>query len=250
MTLRDFFFQNPRAAVAFSGGVDSAVLLWAAKTYGQQVRAYCVRSPFQPVFELEDAKQLADILNVTLTVLEADPLSAPEVAANGPDRCYLCKYLILSTILRAARRDGLPLVVDGSNASDDPTQRPGMRAVAELGVRSPLRECGLDKQAVRQLAQKAGLPVWNKPAYACLATRVPTGTAITPEALSAVEGAEKALAALGYRDFRVRLFHGAARLELTERDFARAAGAREAVKAALSPWFETVLLDFTVRTGG
>lgn len=105
MTLRDFFFQNPRAAVAFSGGVDSAVLLWAAKTYGQQVRAYCVRSPFQPVFELEDAKQLADILNVTLTVLEADPLSAPEVAANGPDRCYLCKYLILSP---PGRSEGRP----------------------------------------------------------------------------------------------------------------------------------------------
>ena len=140
MTLRDFFFHNPRAAVAFSGGVDSAVLLWAAKTYGQQVRAYCVRSPFQPAFELADAKQLADDLNVMLTILGTDPLSSPDIAANGPDRCYFCKRLILSTILRAAQRDGLPLVVDGSNASDDPAQRPGMRALEEFGVRSPLRE--------------------------------------------------------------------------------------------------------------
>lgn len=248
MTLRDFFFQNPRAAVAFSGGVDSAVLLWAAKTYGQQVRAYCVRSPFQPVFELEDAKRLANSLNVTLTVLEADPLSAPEVAANGPDRCYLCKHLILSTILRAARRDGLPLVVDGSNASDDPTQRPGMRAVSELGVRSPLRECGLDKQAVRQLAQKAGLSVWNKPAYACLATRVPTGTPITREDLARVERAEATLAGLGFSDFRVRLFHGGARIQLPPEQLARAVTLRDTITAALSADFPAILLDLIPRS--
>ena len=155
------------------------------------------------------------------------------------------------TLLKeAALADGYTLLIDGTNASDDAGDRPGMRALAELAVRSPLRECGVTKAEVRTRSREAGLFTWDKPAYACLATRVPTGTAITPEALSAVEGAEKALAALGYRDFRVRLFHGAARLELTERDFARAAEAREAVKAALSPWFETVLLDFAVRTGG
>ena len=103
---------------------------------------------------------------------------------------------------------------------------------------------------MRQRTKEAGLFTWDKPAYACLATRVPTGTAITPEALTAVEGAENALADLGYRDFRVRLFHGAAKLELTEHDFMRAAGEREAVKAALSPWFKTVLLDCNTRTGG
>lgn len=247
MTLRDFFFQNPRAAVAFSGGVDSSVLLWAAKTYGQQVRAYCVRSPFQPAFELEDAKQLADGLNVMLTVLEADPLAAPEVAANGPDRCYLCKQQILSVILRAARRDGLPLVLDGSNASDDPAQRPGMRAAEELGVRSPLRECGLDKQAVRQLAQKAGLPVWRKPAYACLATRVPTGTPITREDLSRVERAETALAGLGFSDFRVRLFHGGARIQLPAGQMAQATTLHQTITNALAADFPTILLDLVPR---
>ena len=247
MTLKEFFFQNPRVAAAFSGGVDSAVLLWAAKTYGQQVRAYCVRSPFQPVFELEDAKELADSLNVTLTVLEADPLLSPEIAVNGPERCYLCKHLILSTILRAARRDGFELVLDGSNASDDPAQRPGMRALEELGVRSPLRECGLDKQAVRQLAQKAGLKVWNKPAYACLATRVPTGTPITREDLSRVERAEHTLAGLGFSDFRVRLFHGGARIQLPAPQLSRAAELREAITSALSPDFSAVLLDLAPR---
>ena len=248
MTLKDFFFQNPRVAVAFSGGVDSAVLLWSAKTYGQQVRAYCVRTPFQPIFELEDAKELADSLNVTLTVLEADPLSSPEVAANGPDRCYLCKHLILSTILRAARRDGFEVVLDGSNASDDPAQRPGMRAVEELGVRSPLRECGLDKPAVRQLAHKAGLRVWNKPAYACLATRMPTGTPITRADLERVERAETALAGLGFSDFRVRLLHGCARIQLPSDQLPRAVELRQAVTAALSPDFPAVLLDLNPRT--
>ena len=250
MTLQDFFRANPKAALAFSGGTDSAYLLWAASQWAQDVKAYYVHSPFQPAFELADAKRLAEELGMPMTVLEADVLSVPGAAANGPDRCYHCKTALFTLLKEAALADGYTLLIDGTNASDDAGDRPGMRALRELAVRSPLRECGVTKAEVRTRSREAGLFTWDKPAYACLATRVPTGTAITPEALSAVEGAEKALAALGYRDFRVRLFHGAARLELTERDFARAAEAREAVKAALSPWFETVLLDFAVRTGG
>ena len=247
MTLKDFFFQNPRVAVAFSGGVDSAVLLWSAKTYGQQVRAYGVRTPFQPVFELEDAKELADSLNVTLTVLEADPLSSPEVAANGPDRCYLCKHLILSTILRAARRDGFEVVLDGSNASDDPAERPGMQALLEAGVRSPLRECGLTKEAVRRLARQAQLPVWNKPAYACLATRIPTGTPITTGDLARVERAEQALAELGFSDYRVRLFHTAARIQLPQEQMPQALACRDALVERLGADFSEILLDLQPR---
>ena len=250
MTLQDFFRENPRAALAFSGGVDSAYLLWAAREWAQDVKAYYVHSPFQPAFELSDAKRLAEELRMPMAVLEADVLSVPGAAANGPDRCYHCKTALFTLLKGAALADGYTLLMDGTNASDDAGDRPGMRALAELAVRSPLRECGITKAEVRQRSREAGLFTWDKPAYACLATRVPTGTAITREALTAVEGAESALAALGYRDFRVRLFHGAARLELTERDFARAAGERAAVKAALSPWFKTVLLDCTVRTGG
>lgn len=247
MTLQDFFSHHPKAAVAFSGGVDSSVLLWAAKTYGQQIRAYCVRSPFQPAFELEEARQLADRLDVPLTVLQSDPLSRPDIAANGPDRCYLCKRLILSAILQAAQRDGFPLVLDGSNASDDPAQRPGMRALEELGVRSPLRLCGLDKPAVRRLAKQAELPVWDKPAYACLATRVPTGTAITREDLGRVERAETTLAGLGFSDFRVRLFHGGARIQLPAGQLAQAVALRETITHALGSDFPAVLLDLIPR---
>ena len=247
MTLKDFFSHHPKVAVAFSGGVDSSVLLWAAKTYGQQVRAYCVRSPFQPAFELEEARLLADRLDVPLTVLQADPLSRPDITANGPDRCYLCKRLILSAILQAAQRDSFPLVLDGSNASDDPAQRPGMRALEELGVRSPLRLCGLDKPAVRRLAKQAELPVWDKPAYACLATRVPTGTAITREDLGRVERAETTLAGLGFSDFWVRLFHGGARIQLPAGQLAQAVTLRETITHALGGDFPAVLLDLIPR---
>ena len=241
MTLQDFFRANSKAALAFSGGTDSAYLLWAASQWAQDVKAYYVHSPFQPAFELADAKRLAEELRMPMTVLEADILSVPAAAANGPDRCYHCKTALFTLLKNAALADGYTLLIDGTNASDDAGDRPGMRALKELAVRSPLRECGVTKTEVRQRSREAGLFTWDKPAYACLATRVPTGTAITPEALTAVEGAEKALAALGYRDFRVRL---------TEHDLMRAAGEREAVKAALSPWFKTVLLDCDTRTGG
>ena len=250
MTLEQFFQENPRCALGFSGGVDSAYLLYAGVKAGADIRPYFIKTAFQPAFELADARKLAEGLGAEVTVLELDALADPRVAANPADRCYFCKQNLFRTLKERAIADGYPVLLDGTNASDEAGDRPGMRALAELSVRSPLRECGLTKAEIRARSREAGLFTWDKPAYACLATRVPTGTAITPEALSAVEGAEKALAALGYRDFRVRLFHGTARLELTERDFARAAGAREAVKAALSPWFETVLLDFTVRTGG
>lgn len=250
MTLQDFFRANPKAALAFSGGTDSAYLLWAASQWAVDVKAYYVHSPFQPAFELSDAKRLAEELHMPMTVLEADVLSVPGAAANGPDRCYHCKTALFTLLKNAALADGYTLLIDGTNASDDAGDRPGMRALKELAVRSPLRECGITKAEVRARSRAAGLFTWDKPAYACLATRVPTGTAITREALSAVEGAENALATLGYRDFRVRLFHGAAKLELTEGDFMRAAGEREAVKAALSPWFKTVLLDCNTRTGG
>lgn len=250
MTLQDFFRANPKAALAFSGGTDSAYLLWAASQWAVDVKAYYVHSPFQPAFELSDAKRLAEELHMPMTVLEADVLSVPGAAANGPDRCYHCKTALFTLLKNAALADGYTLLIDGTNASDDAGDRPGMRALKELAVRSPLRECSVTKAEVRQRSKDAGLFTWDKPAYACLATRVPTGTAITPEALTAVEGAENALATLGYRDFRVRLFHGAAKLELTEGDFMRAAGEREAVKAALSPWFGTVLLDCNTRTGG
>lgn len=205
MYLQDFFLKNPACAVAFSGGVDSAVLLHAAVSYGSRAAAYFVKTPFQPDFELEDARNTVQQLGVPLTVLAFDILSVPAVSANPPDRCYYCKRALFSRLLAAAEADGFPLVLDGCNASDDASDRPGMRALAELGVRSPLRECGIDKASVRRMAREAGLPVWDKPSYACLATRVPSGTKITLDALAQVAEGEKRLMRLGFSDFRLRM---------------------------------------------
>ena len=247
MTLEQFFQQAPRAAAAFSGGTDSAFLLWAAKQYGCDVRAYYVRSAFQPEFEWADAVRLAGELEVPLTVIDADILAVEQAAANGPDRCYHCKRALFTLLRRRAEADGYPLLLDGTNASDDAGDRPGMRALRELEVRSPLRECGLTKAEVRRRSREAGLFTWNKPAYACLATRVPTGTAITAQALEKVEGAESALSRLGFADFRVRLLGECARLQVTEGQMELALARRGEITEALKPYFSEVLLDLEAR---
>lgn len=247
MTLQAFFQANPRAALAFSGGVDSAYLLWAGRHWGCDLTAYYVRTAFQPEFEYEDAKRLAEEVGVPLRVVEADILSVPLAAANGPDRCYHCKRALFALLWEAARRDGHTLLLDGTNASDDAGDRPGMRALRELEVRSPLRECGLTKAEIRAQSKEAGLFTWNKPAYACLATRIPTGTAITAGDLERVEAAEGALFALGFTDFRVRLLSGAARIQLPADQWDRASEQREAIREALSPRFDAVLLDLETR---
>ena len=247
MELRDFFQECPKVALGFSGGVDSAYLLYAALDHGAQVRPYFIKTAFQPQFELEDACRLCAQLGVELTVVELDVLQVPGVVENPPDRCYHCKRALFGRLRQQAQADGYTVLIDGTNASDDAGDRPGMRALGELSVRSPLRECGITKAQVRALSKEAGLFTWDKPAYACLATRVPTGEAITPETLRKVEAAEEALFSLGYSDLRVRVFHGAARLQLPGQQLEQAAKEREAISQALAPWFDTVLLDLKER---
>ena len=204
MDLKYFFQENPKVALAFSGGVDSAYLLYAAMENGAQVRAYYVKSVFQPQFELEDARRLAAELGADMRELKAEVLD-PAIAANPADRCYYCKKKIFAAIAETAAADGFPVLMDGTNASDNAGDRPGMRALAELSVRSPLRECRLTKDEIRRRSKEAGLFTWDKPAYACLATRIPTGTEITEEKLCRTERAESYLASVGLRDFRVRM---------------------------------------------
>ena len=247
MTLQEFFQQHPEAAVAFSGGVDSAWLLHQAVRYARRCTAYFVNTAFQPGFELEDAEQTARQVGAELRVLELDILSAPEVTANPSDRCYHCKKRLFTALARAAAEDGYHVLLDGTNASDDAGDRPGMRALRELAVESPLRLCGMTKAHVRAASKEAGLFTWDKPAYACLATRVPTGQAITREDLARVEGAEDALFALGFTDFRVRLLGGGARLQFPERQWAEAASRRRELLDALRPWFSAVTLDLETR---
>ena len=247
MELKEFFRENPRAALAFSGGVDSAYLLAAGLRSGANVRPYFIQTPFQPAFERSDARRLCRELGAELTVLELDVLSCPGVAENGPDRCYRCKRALFTALRERSAADGYDLLLDGSNADDDPADRPGMRALLELGVRSPLRECGLAKAEIRRRSRELGLFTWDKPSYACLATRVPTGRAITPELLEKAEGAEQALFDLGFTDFRVRLYYDAARIQLPEGQLGKALEQKNEILQRLKPWFEAVLLDLETR---
>ena len=247
MELKQFFKENPRVALAFSGGVDSAFLLWAAKDAGADVSAYYVKSAFQPEFELRDAKRLAEELGAKMTVLELDVLSDSTITANPSDRCYHCKKRIFTAIVAAARADGYEVLMDGTNASDDAADRPGIRALRELSVRSPLRECGITKDEVRRRSREAGLFTWDKPAYACLATRISTGEAITVEKLQKTERAEAFLETLGFRDFRVRLMDGCAKLQLREEQLPLLLEKRTQILEGLRPCYHSVLLDLEVR---
>lgn len=247
MTLNEFFAAHPKCALGFSGGVDSAYLLYAGVRAGADLRPYYIKTAFQPRFEREDALRLAGELGVEVTVLELDALADPRVAANPAERCYYCKQNLFRALKARAAADGYAVLLDGTNASDEAGDRPGMRALRELEVRSPLRECGLTKAEIRAQSKKAGLFTWNKPAYACLATRIPTGTAITAGDLERVEAAEGALFALGFTDFRVRLLSGAARIQLPADQWDRVSEQREAIREALSPRFDAVLLDLETR---
>ena len=247
MTLEQFFQENPRCALGFSGGVDSAYLLYAGVRAGADIRPYFIKTAFQPAFELADAKKLAAGLGAEVTVLELAALADPRVAANPADRCYFCKQNLFRTLKERAVADGYPVLLDGTNASDEAGDRPGMRALAELSVRSPLRECGLTKAEIRARSREAGLFTWDKPAYACLATRVPAGETITADLLARVEGAEDALFRLGYTDFRVRVFHGATRLQLPRGQMERAVREAEELRQALKPYFTPILLDLEGR---
>ena len=247
MTLKEFFEQVPKAAAAFSGGTDSAFVLWAAKKYGCDVHAYYVKTAFQPAFELEDARRLAEELGIPMTVVDMDILSVPEAGENGLERCYYCKRAIFTRLREAARADGYSVLLDGTNASDDAGDRPGMRALRELEVRSPLRECGITKAEVRKRSEEAGLFTWKKPAYACLATRIPTGTRIRARDLERVEQAENAMSELGFRDFRVRLYGGGARLQVTEEQMQLVTEKRKQIYEKLGRLFSAVLLDLEER---
>ena len=250
MDLQSFFKEHPKIALGFSGGVDSSYLLYAAAKAEADVKAYFVKSVFQPEFELEDAKEVAAICGMELTILHVDILQEQIVAENPPDRCYHCKQRIFGTILKQAESDGYHTIIDGTNASDQAGDRPGMRALREMEVLSPLRLCGLTKQDVRDLSQEAGLPTWNKPSYACLATRIQTGECITAEALNKVEKAEDAMRSMGFSDLRVRKRGESALVQVLEEQLPEAFARRAEIETALKPYFQIVDIDEKGRKHG
>lgn len=247
MTLPEFFADHPKAAIAFSGGVDSAYLLYAASKYAKELRAYYVKSAFQPQFELEDALRLAGQLQVEMQVIPLDILSQEEVIANPKNRCYYCKKRIFTAIARQAEADGFSLLLDGTNASDEEGDRPGMQALRELSVLSPLRLCGLKKVEIRLLSKEAGLFTWDKPSYACLATRIPTGQRIDARLLARTEEAENFLSSLGFRGFRVRTAGETAKIQLREAQFPLLVENRARILEKLSGQYKGVCLDLEAR---
>lgn len=176
---------NERYGLAFSGGCDSSFLLAAMCRAGLDVKAYMVMTAFQAPFELNDARRVVEEVGAEFELMRADVLSQKDVCANPPDRCYLCKRFIFGEVLAAMGRDGRRVLLDGTNASDDPARRPGFRALAELGVRSPLRDAGFTKENVREASRAIGLSTADKPNFSCFATKVSEGQRIDRASLEA-----------------------------------------------------------------
>lgn len=247
MDLKEFFVENKKIALAFSGGVDSSYLLYAATANGADVKAYYVKSQFQPDFEYKDAMRLIKKLGCDYEVIEVDVISNEDVSSNPCNRCYYCKRVIFENILKAAQKDGFTTVIDGTNASDDAGDRPGMKALMELEVKSPLRVCGLTKKDVRNLSREAGLFTWDKPAYACLATRIKTGERITNENIRAVEICEDYLFSLGFTDFRVRCSGDQAKIQVSKDDIRQVVELKDEINRVFKKYFKSVVLDLEVR---
>lgn len=243
-----------RVAVGFSGGVDSTFLLKiASEALPRDVIALTAVGPIHPVVEWESARELAGRLGVELIRIENRIHRDPDFARNPPERCYLCKKALFTQVIEAARQRGVEHVVDGSNVDDQSDYRPGKRALDELGVLSPMVKAGLTKKEIRQASRDLGLPTWDRPAMACLASRFPYGTLIDRAGLAAVERAEQALRDEGFSLLRVRVHGPVARIEVPEESIDRFAdGALRArvVDAVRAAGFSYVALDLLgYRTG-
>ncbi len=208
--------------VAFSGGVDSTFLLnMAHRVLPERVLAVTAKAVMYPAWEIDEAILYAEQLGVEHILLDIDAMQIPEFVDNPPLRCYYCKRALFQRFLEMAKKHSLNFVVDGTNKDDENDYRPGIQAIRELKIRSPLLEAGITKQEIRQASRDLQLPTWNKPSYACLASRIPYGTSITPERLQVVEQAETRLYDLGFRQVRVRHHGDLARIEVDRRDLSR-----------------------------
>jgi pyridinium-3,5-biscarboxylic acid mononucleotide sulfurtransferase len=242
------------AIVAFSGGVDSAYLAYVAnRELGDRALAVTGDSASYPTFQRELAAQLTSQFGIRHRIVFTEEFEDPNYTSNPPNRCYYCKSELYARLRDLALESGFEAICDGTNADDVGDYRPGRQAAREMGVRSPLLECGLTKADIRHLAHQAGLPVWNEPASACLSSRVPYGEVVTIGKLSMVDKAEMALKQLGFRQVRVRHHGDIARIEVAEDEMSRALNPEMAqrMSAALkSLGFKYIALDLEgYRTG-
>ncbi len=221
--LKEIVQPMEKVLVAFSGGVDSTLLLSVAQnTLGNEnVLAVTALSPLYPERELAGVKKLVQTLQARHRLIYSNELEIPGFSKNPPNRCYYCKSKLFGELLDLAKEETIPFVVEGSTLDDDKDHRPGKTAIQELGIRSPLREAGFTKTEVRELSKTLGLPTWDKPSFACLASRFPYGEEITEEGLKMVDEAEDFLFELGFKQVRVRHYGDLARIEILKEEMAR-----------------------------
>jgi uncharacterized protein len=228
--LRRIMRDLQRALVAYSGGIDSTLLaVVAQQELGQNAVAVTAVSPSLPSADLEEAKMIAQQFGCAHVLIESHELENPDYQANTPLRCYFCKHEVYGELVEYARANDFAFIIDGTNLDDVGDIRPGRKAAAEYGVRSPLIEAQFTKQDVRDLARALGIPNWDKPSAACLSSRIPHGTAVTIQLLSQVEQAEMIIHGLGIRQARVRHHGEIARLEVAPNDFEIVLAQRERI---------------------
>ena len=221
-SLVQYFKSLGGCAVAFSSGVDSTLLLYAAhEALGYRAIAVTAASCSFPARELNEARAFCEAQGIRQFVVQSEELDIEGFSHNPKNRCYLCKRELFGKICAIAAEQGLPAVAEGSNLDDEGDYRPGMQAVAELGVKSPLRACGFTKADIRALSKHLGLPTWDKQSFACLSSRFPYGDEINREKLGMVDRAEQLLLDLGFRQLRVRIHGNLARIELEPEQFSK-----------------------------
>ncbi len=232
--LKELLKTLPGAVIAYSGGVDSTFLTMVAReVLGERALAVTAVSPTYPEHQLSEAKEWAARFGINHTVIETNEFDELNFTENPPDRCYYCKMALFQELKQIAAAKGGWVILDGANLDDLSDHRPGHRAAKEIGVRSPLQEVGLTKQEIRDYSKEMSLPTWNKPAYACLASRVPYGSKITPEVLKRIELAEDFLTSLGLIQIRVRDHYPLARVEVGKTELELAWGNRDLISRKL-----------------